>query len=643
MSRAARVSRAWACSGALALLLAAAGAAASDEDCLACHGDKDLRSEAGASRFVDGDKRKASAHGALGCGDCHTGVGEAPHATPVPKVACTTCHEDAQATLDASVHARKNGGDEAPGCAACHGNVHEFAPRAAADSPVAKRNLPATCGACHASPAFLARHQLGLARPIEAYAQSVHGRALAGGNDKAASCSDCHGAHDVGKAKDATARINRWNVPATCGQCHKEVQAAFAGSIHGQAVARGLGGAPVCTDCHGEHAILAPAEPGSLVSPARVSSVTCGRCHADERLAQKYNLPRDKVPAFEDSFHGLAGRAGSQSVANCASCHGVHNILPSSDPRSTVNAANLAQTCGACHAGAGARFTIGPVHVTRATRSEHAAVRFVRVAYLTLIPLTLGFMLLHNGLDFLRKLRRGPHGSRSSATLPRMSLHFRVAHGLVVLSFPVLVLTGFALKYPDAWWAAPIVAFEGALALRAYVHRAAALLLCAACAYHVIHLVRVKRDRRALRRMLPSVRDAKDVASFFAWALGRRATRPGLGVVNYAEKMEYWAFFWGTVVMAASGFVLWFESWSLRQLPTWVLDAATAVHWYEAILATLAILVWHFYMVVFDPDVYPMDRAWLSGRASADHLRAQRPVYERLARRQHLGEPPGED
>ena len=529
MSPAPKYSRTWACSSALAALLLAAAsarAAASDADCLACHGEKELRSAAGASLFVDAAKRPKSAHAALGCADCHAGMTDGPHPAPVPKVLCSSCHEDAQATLERSVHGRKNGGDEAPGCTTCHGKIHEFPPRAEPGSPVAKRNLPGTCGACHASPAFLAKHELGLARPIEAYAQSVHGRALASGNEKAASCSDCHGAHDVGKAKDAASRINRWNVPATCGQCHKEVETAFAGSIHGRAIARGLAGAPVCTDCHGEHAILAPAEPGSLVNPARVSSVTCGRCHADERLVAKYNLPRDKVPAFEDSFHGLAGRAGSQSVANCASCHGVHNILPASDPRSTVHAANLARTCGACHAGAGERFAIGPVHVTSATRSEHALVRFVRVAYLTLIPATLGFMLLHNGLDFLRKLRRGAGASHSPATLPRMGLHFRIAHGLVVLSFPVLVVTGFALKYPDAWWAAPIVAFEGAFALRAYVHRAAALVLCAACAYHVLHLVRVRRDRRALWRMLPSLRDARDVAAFFAWALGRRAERP---------------------------------------------------------------------------------------------------------------------
>ena len=83
---------------------------------------------------------------------------------------------------------------------------------------------------------------------------------------------------------------------------------------------------------------------------------------------------------------------------------------------------------------------------------------------------------------------------------------------------------------------------------------------------------------------------------------------------SYAEKAEYLAFVWGTVVMAASGFILWFNNWSLRNLPKWVSDAATALHCYEAILATAAIVVWHFYMVIFDPDVYPMDLSWITGK-----------------------------
>src|SRR6185436_16602875 len=128
-----------------------------------------------------------------------------------------------------------------------------------------------------------------------------------------------------------------------------------------------------------------------------------------------------------------------------------------------------------------------------------------------------------------------------------------------------------------------------------------------------------------------------------AYNLGVRRERPRFLVFSYAEKAEYLAFVWGSLIMAASGLLLWFNDWTLRQLPKWVSDVATAVHWYEAILAALAILVWHFYMVIFDPSVYPMDRAWLTGRASADHLRHTRPAYERLARRRQPGAPQSEE
>lgn len=617
------------------LLATLAAPAPTSEDCYACHSDRELKSTAGASLYVDARRFASGVHGGLACTDCHTGIAELPHSDKLPKVDCGSCHEDVGREYAQSVHglAAQAGVGDAASCRSCHGPVHDVAPRADPASKVAKRNLPATCGACHADPEFLARHRIPFAKPVEAYRLSVHGRAVERGDPKAASCSDCHGSHGIQPGRSLQSRINHFHVAQTCGACHRDIAATYTESVHGQAAIAGVRDAPVCTDCHGEHTILAPSEPGSLVNPARVSSVTCGHCHADERLTERYSLPRDKVPAFQDSFHGLAGRAGSQTVANCASCHGVHNILPSKDPRSTVHTANLARTCGACHPGAGRRFAIGPVHVTRATVTEHAVVRFVRVAYLALIPATLGFMLLHNALDFLRKLLRGARPHASGESLPRMNLRFRVAHWLVMLSFPTLVVTGFALKYPEAWWAAPLVAFEERLAFRGYVHRIAAVLLCGACAYHALHLALVRRDRRMLRRLLPGAKDASALVAFFRWALGRSQARPSFGVFSYAEKMEYWAFVWGTVVMAASGFLLWFENWSLSVFPTWVTDAATAVHWYEAILATLAILVWHFYLVIFDPDVYPMDLAWLSGRASADHLRALRPAYDRLLRR----------
>ena len=492
---------------------------------------------------------------------------------------------------------------------------------------MAKKNLPDTCGSCHANADFLARHNIPFAHPVEAYRLSVHGRAIAAGNPAAASCSDCHSNHAIFAAREPRSKINHWNVPQTCGTCHADIDKTYLASVHGQAVQRGVPDAPVCTDCHGEHAILAPSEPRSLVNPARVSSVTCARCHADERLAQRYNLPVDKVPAFQDSYHGLALRAGSQTVANCASCHGVHNILPSSDKRSTVNPANLAHTCGRCHAGAGANFAIGPVHVRSATASEHPVVKWIRWTYWILIPLTMAFMFVHNAADFLAKLIRGSGPGRTGEEVARMNLHFRIAHWLVVLSFPVLVVTGFALKFPESWWARPILRWESRFAFRGTLHRAAAVVLIAAMVYHIIHLLVSRRDRVILRFLRPGIQDLSDLVGVLRYNLGLSPRPPQFGKFSYAEKIEYFAFIWGTAVMTASGFLLWFDNFTLRHFPKWVADAATAVHYYEAILATLAILFWHFYMVIFDPDAYPMDRAWLTGKASADHLHHTRTEY----------------
>lgn len=567
-------------------------------------------------------------HAAMGCVSCHAQAAAGyPHRKNMTRPDCAACHADAVAELKKSVHGLAGSANGGPSCGACHGNVHAIVARTHAGSPIAKKNLPSTCGACHSDPQFLESHKVAFARPVEAFRESVHGRALVAGNDAAASCSDCHGSHDIARGRDPASKINHWNVPATCGACHANIKDIYAGSVHGQAVARGVPGAPVCTDCHGEHTILAPREPQSLVNPARVSQVTCSRCHADERLAARYNLPLDKVPAFEDSYHGLAGRAGSQTVANCASCHGVHNILSSSDRRSTVHPVNLATTCGACHAGAGARFAIGPVHVRAQSARAHPVVRWIRWFYLVVIPLTVGFMLLHGALDFVSKLIRGHRPAPGGDELIRMNLHFRIAHWLVVASFPALVYSGFALKFPESWWAAPLLAWEDRVAFRGTLHRAAAVLMLLGVAYHAVHLAVSRRDRSILRALLPRRADATHLWRAIRYNVGTSTDPPQFGKFSYAEKIEYWAFLWGTLVMTASGFLLWFNNFTLRHFPSWVADAATAIHYYEAILAGLSILVWHFYLVIFDPNVYPMERSWLTGRISAEHLKRMRPAY----------------
>jgi formate dehydrogenase gamma subunit len=210
-----------------------------------------------------------------------------------------------------------------------------------------------------------------------------------------------------------------------------------------------------------------------------------------------------------------------------------------------------------------------------------------------------------------------------------MNLWFRIAHWGVMLSFPTLVFTGFALKYPDSWWSAPFLLWGKHDAFRGVLHRSAAVVLLAATLYHLVHLAVNRRDRAFLFAMLPKWKDVTDLIGVLLHNLGARKEEPQFAKFNYAEKLEYWAFMWGTVVMALSGFLLWFNNFALRHFPKWIMDAATAVHWYEALLATFSILLWHFYMVIFDPLVYPMDTAWLNGKISADHYRRSRPDYFR--------------
>ena len=293
----------------------------------------------------------------------------------------------------------------------------------------------------------------------------------------------------------------------------------------------------------------------------------------------------------------------------------MHDILPSADPRSHVNKANLAATCGACHPGVGTRFAIGPVHVLPG-QPKQAAVYWVRLLYLWLIWLVIGGMLLHNALDLRRKMQTPlvrpvvPLAERPV----RMSPGFRIAHAVLTASFIVLAYTGFALKWPEAWWSAPVISWEESLGLRGLIHRIAAVTLLAAFAFHFIHVMVDRKARACIAAMWPNRGDLRELWERLRWFFGKRQEMPRSPALGYAEKAEYLALVWGTAVMAVTGFLLWFENFTLSWFPKWVADLSTVIHFYEAILATLAILVWHFYFVIFDPLVYPMDTAWLDGR-----------------------------
>jgi cytochrome b subunit of formate dehydrogenase len=596
-----------------------------NEECLACHSDATLTKDVNGkmvSLYVDESKLKHSIHGDLfSCVDCHKDVKSLVHETTPLKVTCSQCHADAQEAYSHSDHAKANkaSGGAAANCQDCHGGAHEVLAAEDAKSPVNHGNIPNTCGRCHGQK-FLVESNGESAQAFVSYQESVHGLATEKGSKKAAVCTDCHGVHEILAANNAKSPIYKFNVPETCGKCHGAVRQAFMESIHGQGISRGNGLAPVCTDCHGIHSIKAHIDPNSPVSEQNLARTTCARCHEGVRLSQEFGVAGGRVSTYLDSYHGLASEGGSVVVANCASCHGVHNILPSSDPRSTINRANLDATCGKCHKGVTQKFTLNKVHIERGVSQDvgSIAVRWVRWFYLVLIFGVIGAMFLHNAIIWRSKAvtRR----RTQNPSMVRMTENQRWQHLVLLTSFIVLVITGFALKFPNSWFAEVLGMGEK---LRSITHRVAGVILIGAGIYHICYLAATREGRRLIWDIAPAPKDAFDAWGTMLYYLGLSSKKPKFGRFSYAEKAEYWALVWGTALMAITGIMLWAKVWVGDLLARWWIDVATSVHFYEAILATLAILVWHFYQVFFDPDVYPMNWAWWDGKMPVEHYRQE--------------------
>lgn len=559
----------------------------------------------------------ATASPNLQCQGCH-----APGKT-LPYLGGARFHADAHAAYDRGFHAQAiQGGHKAATCIDCHtrnGDMTTILPGSDPKSTINRSNIAETCGRCHGDKSVMQGSGIS-ERPFLSYRESVHAKAIAKGNVSAAVCTDCHNSHDILPAANPQSPIAKGNIPLTCSKCHKSESAEFMQSIHGQALTRGVSRSPVCTDCHGIHNIALPVEADGTATSA-IATESCARCHEGVMLTKEFGVAGERVSSYKDSYHGLASRLGSKVVANCASCHGVHNILPSSDPKSMISAANLPHTCGQCHIGAGVKFATGKIHLTSELVAANGArnigaigTRIVRWIYLPLIIFVIGGMAIHNGLIWGRKVAAR---KREARPIVRLSFNQRVQHWLLLTSFIVLVLSGFALQYPDSW----LSSLLGGEYLRRIIHRIAAVIMLTVGAYHIAYLFFSKEGRLWLKDMAVRGKDFKDVIGNFGYYLGVSKARPKIARFGYAEKAEYWAVVWGTIVMGLTGLMIWFKLGLFAFLPRWGIDIALAVHFYEAILATLAIIVWHFYQVIFDPDVYPVNFAFLDGRVSEDLYR----------------------
>jgi predicted CXXCH cytochrome family protein len=312
-----------------------------------------------------------------------------------------------------------------------------------------KSPKPAQCTSCHD-------------KAVKEYAETAHGKARAGGSGVAATCTDCHGTHDIKPASDAASRTNRANIESTCATCHGSealvkqgkvpggnIAAKYHDSIHGKLFrgdTKAKDKVPVCTDCHGSHDMRPKKDPASAVNRANIPE-TCGTCHArvkkvwagsqhgklraanvmmapgctDCHGAHTITDPKlpkwqidvikecggchtDKIKSYRDTYHGQVTDLGFARIATCSSCHGAHEVLPKENPLSKVSDQRILATCQACHPKANANFVKFQPHADKHSKDSGLVLYYTAKFMQVLLAGVFAFFGLHTILWLYRGL-----------------------------------------------------------------------------------------------------------------------------------------------------------------------------------------------------------------------------------------------
>ncbi|MFC1671450.1 cytochrome b/b6 domain-containing protein, partial [Spirochaetota bacterium] len=592
-----------------------------ERNCKYCHNNKDLkRSSDGSSVYVNPYTLRKSVHKKNRCQTCHKNVTDEHESGNVKlrKVRCSQCHKEAR-TFNTSDHGKMIGKFTAKTkqnlCNPCHSGSnrgHSIISTKDKSSKVYRANIAKTCASCHERKGFSKKYGLLKLHPVKSYENTIHGLSFLAGKPNAPTCIDCHGSHMNQSILHIDSKLAVHNVGKTCGKCHQEQFSDYERSIHGKAANRGYREAPMCITCHGEHNIYATSTKKSIASYTNQAD-NCAYCHQNQRIGRKFSMNVDRISTYRSSYHGTMNKYGDLTVASCSSCHGSHLVLPSSNKDSYVHKSKLNETCGMCHYNAGMYLSQGTVHVDP-SHADSGIVYWIRLIYILVIVGTIGFMLFHNGIDLLKKMKAHYKETVKKAIIPRLNKFERIKHLMLLVGFTGLAWTGFSLSYPEAFFAFPFRIIPDGFVVRWWMHRVFAGMLALSSFLHIIYAIFTRKGRKEVVGFLPKIRDITDCFYMIMYNLGFRKERPLLPRQNYIEKLEYLALVWGTAVMAISGGILLFEKLALRYLPYEAINISKYVHFYEAILATLAIIIWHLYFTIFDPDEYPMNWTFVTGR-----------------------------
>ncbi len=623
-----------------------------NQDCLKCHADPELimeRDGETVSLFVDEAAYNTSSHGETACAQCHTDVSPSRTRaceTVASAVDCSICHPDQVTEFQGSTHGTllAQNDPDAPGCLDCH-DYHATLGRNIPTSPTFPRNVPLLCSRCHRLGEQAAvRIDSEVPDIYQSYIDSIHGKGLVeSGLVVTATCADCHSAHGELPPQDPGSTVHTDNIADTCGTCHHGIEEIFKTSIHWPENVETDRELPTCEDCHSSHTISRTDR-----TDFRFRMLDqCGRCHETE------------AETFFDTFHGKVSRLGSAGAAECYDCHGTHNVLPPSDPDSTLGRDHVVETCGQCHEGSHRRFAGYLTHATHHDPEKYPWLFWSFWGMTALLVGTLTFALLHT-LAWLTRLYLSreewqAHKALAKANSKKLYRRFnrlnRLLHLLMLISFFTLALTGMTLKFAYMGWAQGLAWILGGFETMGVLHRLGGITLFVIFFVHLWDVWRKKKRSEGTwlelitgpNSILFNKRDLKEVVQSVKWFFGL-GDRPSYGRYTYWEKFDYFAVFWGVMIIGSTGLVLWFPEFFTHIIPGWSVNVATIIHSDEALLAVGFIFTIHFFNTHFRPDKFPIDPVIFTGRLTIDELKFDKPgEYEHLVAtgqlEQHMVDP----
>ena len=655
-----------------------AGTADTRTVCGICHNEHRIRFE----KSVHYDPAKEGEQ-EVSCTSCHKAHVKSEKGKMLPRdwrvstvQRCLGCHEKEAQDYITSLHFKgvEAGVERAPICADCH-DQHEIYMVDDPRSKVHVDKLDRTCDRCHPGHNATIHRKSGVDPRLMTCVACHTGhrtrmKRVEGTVFKevlAETCKRCHGevlhqnenlAHggimttdpDGGGASCVECHVYHWDLPTLpqeykrslsyeCLNCHADQNRNYLRSAHGIARRKGHDEAPTCVTCHGDSEV----ERISSRFTGQTIISLCGSCHANNEVTMRFQLNPNVISGYLNTYHGQVYALGYQGreFATCISCHDNHLILPSDNPESTISQQHILNTCGRCHEDVNPNFVKQLQHYDPMTTVENPILKAIHTFMLWLLGVTLSVFGLHTILWLSRalydRIKRGPKLKnlllRRQKYL-RFGIYERVLHGMIIISFLMLAMTGLPLKYAHTSASQWIVSNLFGLRTMAILHRIGAGITLG---YFTLHLGKIgvilfsgKRKLKEIlwgpNSMVPQPNDFKEFAQHVGFFLGI-AKKPQFGRFSYWEKFDYFAVFWGVAMIGLSGLALWFPMFFTRLLPGWAVNAAHIIHSEEALLATGFIFTIHFFNEHLRPENFPFDEVIFTGRIRGDYLFEDRKVW----------------